>query len=102
MSSLRFEWDEAKNEANQRKHGVSFQLASQVFDDPLHLTLRDRVKDGEERLLTFGTIESLALLVVAHTQRESDEDGEWTEIIRIISAREVTKKEKRFYEEETG
>ncbi|HWG17752.1 MAG TPA: BrnT family toxin [Acidobacteriaceae bacterium] len=46
MSSLRFEWDEAKNLLNQRKHGIGFDEASRVFDDPLYITAPERVEDG--------------------------------------------------------
>ena len=46
VSGIRFEWDEAKNLTNQRKHGVSFQLASQVFLDPLFVSVKDRTKTG--------------------------------------------------------
>ena len=47
MVDIRFEWDEAKNRSNQRKHhGVSFEEARQVFQDPLHLSVQDRIEDG--------------------------------------------------------
>jgi uncharacterized DUF497 family protein len=46
---MRFEWDEAKNLSNQRKHGVSFERASAVFLDPLCVSVEDRVEDGETR-----------------------------------------------------
>jgi uncharacterized DUF497 family protein len=49
VTGIRFEWDEAKNLSNQRKHGVSFEEASQVFLDPLHIVVADRVVDGEQR-----------------------------------------------------
>ncbi len=100
MSSLRFEWDEAKDAANQKKHGVSFEQASQVFFDPLHLSLRERVSGGEERWLTFGTVMDFVLIVVAHTVREESEEAEIVEVVRIISARRVTRSERRFYEEQ--
>lgn len=102
MSSLRFEWDEAKEAANRRKHGVSFKQATQVFIDPLHLSLQERVADGEERWVTFGRIADAALIVVAHTIRECTEEDEVVETIRIISARELTRHERRFYEEQIG
>ena len=47
--SLRFEWDEAKNRANQRKHGVSFEEAAHVFRDPLQVSVQDRTEGGEQR-----------------------------------------------------
>jgi len=53
-SSIRFTWDESKNSINRRKHGVSFEEAIHVFRDPLHVTLYDRVENGELRWQTFG------------------------------------------------
>jgi uncharacterized protein (DUF4415 family) len=49
-----FSWDEAKNRLNQRKHGVSFELAKLVFDDPLQVTRQDRTEAGERRWQTRG------------------------------------------------
>ena len=51
---MRFVWDPAKAESNQRKHGVRFEDAVQVFFDPLHLTVHDRVEGGEYRWQTIG------------------------------------------------
>lgn len=48
-----FEWDEAKNRKNQKKHDVSFETASLVFDDPLRISIQDRHTDGEERWQTW-------------------------------------------------
>jgi hypothetical protein len=56
---MRFEWDEAKNFSNQRKHGVSFEKGA-VFLDPLYVSVQDRVKDGEPRWQTLGMIGELA------------------------------------------
>jgi uncharacterized protein len=91
---MRFEWDEAKNSANQRKHNVSFDLAREVFEDPLHRSVADRIEDGEQRWNTMGMVRGAVLLIVAHTWRE-DED---TEVVRIISARRATRRERRNYE----
>jgi uncharacterized protein len=49
VDSIRFEWDEAKNLSNRRKHGVTFEEASQVFRDPLYVSVQDRVEGGELR-----------------------------------------------------
>ena len=49
-----FEWDEAKNRKNQKKHDVSFETASLVFEDPLRISIQDRHTDGEERWQTIG------------------------------------------------
>ena len=102
MSRIEFEWDEAKNLSNRRKHGLSFEEASQVFRDPLHVSILERVAHGEERWKTFGAVAELSLLVVAHTLYEDSEDDDAVEVVRIISAREVTREERRFYEEENG
>ena len=106
MTGIRFEWDEAKNLSNQRKHGVSFEVASQVFRDPLHLVVADRVVAGEQRWQALGLVEqeagSFPLLVVAHTIREDLDDGGFLEVVRIISARRATAEERKGYEDENG
>ena len=90
-----FSWDDAKNQSNQRKHGVSFETAKHVFDDPLHLSRQDRVEGGQIRWQTLGMIEGVVLLLVAHTV--TDDNG--SEHIRIISARQATKQERKIYEQ---
>ena len=106
MEGIRFEWDEAKNLSNRRKHGVSFEEASQVFRDPLYVSVQDRVEGGELRWQTLGLVDDLLLLTVAHTVREERDEGtdydKSIEVIRIISARPATRKERRRYEEENG
>jgi len=69
VSGIRFEWDEAKNLPNQRKHGVSFEDASEVFRDPLFVSLKDRIENGEQRSQTFGKVGNRLLMMVAHTVR---------------------------------
>lgn len=91
-------WDDAKNESNQRKHGISFAVALLVFDDPLHVTRHDRVENGEQRWQTVGLAGGVALLLVAHTWRDVGNSGEH---IRIISARRSTKLERKVYEQGT-
>jgi uncharacterized DUF497 family protein len=100
VSGIRFEWDEAKNLSNQRKHGVNFKEASQVFLDPLFVSVKDRVVDGEQRWQTFGEVEGCLLLMVAHTAREADGHGATIEVMRIISARHASRKERQRYEDE--
>lgn len=56
---MRFEWDETKNLINQQKHGLDFETASLVFDDPNALSVQDRFENGEERYQTIGMIESI-------------------------------------------
>jgi uncharacterized protein len=98
---MRFEWDEAKNLANQRKHGVSFEEAGQVFLDPFYVSLKERVEDGEQRWQTFGVIHGVLLLMVAHTVREMQGE-ETVDVIRIITARRANSVERRRYENENG
>ena len=100
MTGVRFEWAEAKDLSNQRKHGVSFEDASEVFRDPLFVSLKDRIQDGEQRWQTYGKVGNRLLMMVAHTVREEDAHGATIEIIRIISARYASRKEQRLYEHE--
>ena len=102
VRSIRFEWDEAKNRANQRKHGLSFETGALVFEDPLCVTRTDRTVDGEERLQTLGRIQGVLLVLVAHTLQEELDDDRWIEVIRIISVRYATPRESRSYEKENG
>jgi uncharacterized protein len=93
-----FSWDNNKNASNLAKHGVSFEAAKLVFDDPLHLSKQDRVENGEQRWQTIGLVADCLLLLVAHTWVDED-DG--TEHIRIVSARRATKIERKVYEQST-
>ena len=89
---MTFEWDEKKAAANAKEHGVSFHEAGTVFGDPLAITFSDPDhSDNEYRFLTFGLSRSDRLLVVAHTDRD--------EKVRIISARLMTRHERKTYEE---
>jgi uncharacterized protein len=96
---MRFEWDEEKNRRNIKKHGVSFETAALVFEDPYGLTQRDLLSEDEERWITLGVVELAATLFVVHTlpDRECGLDTEAT--IRIISARRATPRERKQYEE---
>jgi len=106
VTGIRFEWNEAKNVSNQRKHGVSFEEASQVFLDPLHVIVADRIVDGEQRWQTLGLVRraagSFLLLLVAHTVHEDLERDTFIEVIRIISARRAVREEIQSYEDENG
>lgn len=93
---MRFEWDTAKERINRRKHGVSFEIARHVFDDPDALVEQDRVEDGELRWQTLGAVNGILLLLVAHTVDFGDEEP--VETIRIISARRANRKERLRYE----
>jgi uncharacterized protein len=91
---MRFEWDEKKNQANQKKHGISFEEAQTIFYDPLTKVAPDPDhSDDEERFLAVGHSDGHRLLIVAHCYRQPDET------IRIISARRLTKEEREQYEE---
>ena len=88
---MKFEWNERKDQANRRKHGVSFQEATTVFGDPLAATIpAPDHSHGEPRYVTMGYSSSNRLVVVSHT-----EEGE---TFRIISAREASPHERKTYE----
>jgi uncharacterized DUF497 family protein len=88
---VEFEWDPVKAEYNVRKHGVDFTEAATVFNDPLSITYTDPDHSvNEERYIIIGLSLNDRLLIVAHTDRG--------EITRIISAREVTSRERKLYE----
>ncbi len=90
--SFTFEWDDAKAERNIAKHGVSFEEAATAFGDPLSLTIDDPVHSrGEERFVAVGRSAEHRTLVIVHTERG--------ESIRVISAREATRREIRDYEQ---
>lgn len=86
-----WEWDQEKNRENLRKHGLEFETAILVFDDPLAATDDDPYL-YEQRWRTIGMIEGLLVLVV-HTWPDDPDPG------RIISARRATPHERRSYEE---
>lgn len=91
-----FEWDPQKDIINQSKHGVSFEEAREVFDDPLHLSILDnRFNYFEERWISIGKTKKSFTLVVVNLF--FNDDGE--EVIRIISARRATVNERKQYEE---
>ncbi len=88
---MEFTWSRAKAAGNERKHGVSFAEAITVFGDALSLTSFDPDhSDVEDRFITMGTSAAGRLLVVVH----SDQDDH----VRIISAREATRRERKDYE----
>jgi uncharacterized DUF497 family protein len=93
---IRFEWHSVKARTNQRKHGVTFEDAMHVFDDPYALFDQDRVDEaGSPRWQALGLAGGVLLLLVAHTVREEAQD----EVVRIISARRATRKERNRYDE---
>lgn len=91
---MQFEWDPAKSATNLRKHGVSFNEAATVFGDPLAATALDPDHSvTEDRYITIGMSNRRRIIMVAHAER--------SERIRIISARELTRAERKTYEEKT-
>lgn len=90
---MRWDWDEDKARSNLAKHKVSFERAQRVFDDPHHVSLRDDC-ETEERWLTMGLVDGVVVLIVVHTLEEHDDE----EVIRIISARKATRRERESYE----
>ncbi len=90
---MQFTWDERKNRANQRKHGITFETAILVFDDPYQIATQEREVEGELRWQTIGMVKGIQILLVAHTVSESSDE----EVIRIISARKATPQERSIY-----
>ena len=92
---MRFEWDDNKNLTNILKHGISFEEAVLVFDDPFHISKLDkRFSYYEERWITLGQTKNNRLVVAIHLYFDSDEE----EVVRIISARKATANERNQYE----
>lgn len=90
---MHFEWDPEKATRNLTKHKISFSEAATVFVDPLSFTVPDPDHSEEERrLITFGASSQGRLLMVAHTERGDR--------LRLISARTLTRSERKAYEEE--
>lgn len=89
---MEFEWDDDKAESNVRKHGIEFTEAITVFGDPLAMTGYDPYhSDEEDRYITMGLSVTGRLIIVSHTDRG--------EKVRIISAREATRGERKDYED---
>ena len=91
---MRLSWDDPKSRSNQRKHGISFATASRVFLDPFHLSRQDRIVEGEVRWQAIGMVNGPLLVLVGYTVVDEEE-----EVLRIISARRVTRQERIEYEE---
>lgn len=88
-----FEWDEAKERYNLRKHGISFRKAKGLFEHPYLAKLDCKEPYGEDRWIAIGWVESI-LCVVIFTERMTKKDR----IIRIISARKASSRERTMYE----
>ena len=92
MTSITFSWDDQKNKANDKKHGVSFEEAQSVFFDENAIEFSDPDhSEDEDRFLMLGLSHRLRILVVCNCLRKGGSE------IRIISARKATKKEQKTY-----
>ena len=90
---IEFEWDPTKATRNLRKHGVAFREAAMVFGDPFGITVYDPDhSEQEDRFITIGWSAAGRLLIVAHPDRGAR--------IRILSARQLGRRERREYEDE--
>ncbi len=86
---MEFDWDAAKNEANLKKHGISFDEAEHIFDGPTLTRADDRQDYGENRNISLGALSPDAVLVVVHTERRDK--------TRLISARKANRHERKVY-----
>ncbi|MBQ2680265.1 MAG: BrnT family toxin [Firmicutes bacterium] len=88
---MKFEWDDNKEQINIRKHGIDFSTAAYVFDDFYHIEIFDEAhSESEDRFIAIGMVDDIAVIIaVIYTERG--------EIIRIISARKATRREKEVY-----
>ncbi len=88
---MKYEWDKEKAESNLKKHGVDFSEAATVFDDLFYVDFYDpKHSGGEHRFLIIGESNLQRFLIISYAERDDK--------IRIISARELTPKERRNYE----
>ncbi len=86
---MEFEWEEAKNRSNRKKHGIDFNEAKLIFDGVILTLFDDSDHHGEVREVSFGLLKGLLVIAVVHTDRQLR--------IRIISARFATPKEREDY-----
>ncbi len=91
----RFEWDRNKARSNLNKHGIRFSNATRIFNDPKIIMIQDRIVDGEYRWQAYGLVFG-ELLQTAYTIRDTDSLDE--KVIRIISARKASRKERKIYD----
>ena len=95
---MNFEWNPDKARSNLVKHGIAFDVAQRVWDDPLHVVVPDRVEDGEMRWHAIGSIGPVAIVLVVHLYPNEEDDDR----VRIIGARKATAQERRRYEQESA
>jgi uncharacterized DUF497 family protein len=84
-----FEWDTAKDRANRKKYGVSFDEARHIFQSPVFSFTDDRFDYGEKREISIGALENTVVVIVVHTERAGK--------TRIISARKANRNERKVY-----
>ena len=91
---VKFEWNKAKATSNKKKHGISFEEAQSVFYDEYAIQFYDieHTELEEDRFLMLGVSSESKILLVCHCEKDSGN------IIRIISARKATRKERQYYE----
>ena len=87
---MRFVWDDTKSRTNLRKHGISFEIAANVFDGPMLVGRDDREDYGEDRFIGIGTVDQ-RYLVVIYAEQEPD-------LVRIISARKAERHEREAFQ----
>ena len=92
LHGILFEWDSKKAVINLKDHGISFETASEVFHDPFVQVVDEEIVDDEEREAVIGMTVDWRLVYVVYVIRK--------EVVRIISARLVTKAERKSYEEQ--
>jgi uncharacterized DUF497 family protein len=94
---VRFTWDPTKSERNRRVHGISFETAAEVFDDPHHVVGDNYFveSDGEQRYQVIGMTRKLILLLVVFVDRQAD-----GEVIHLVSARKAVDYEENIYSDQ--
>lgn len=96
-TQVEFDWHPGKAASNLRQHGIAFWQAATVFRDPLARSMPDEDhSDVEDRWVTIGQTADGRLVVVVHTFRQRDDQS----LVRIISARDATRRERRIFEYE--
>ncbi len=92
---MEFEWDENKNRANQLTHGLSFENAVEIFDGRFRLTEAATTVEGEERFKTMAQIGDELIVLVVFVYRHGSGVGP---VVRVISARKASRKERLRYD----
>jgi hypothetical protein len=90
---IRFTWDPAKAARNEKRHGISFETAQEVFSDPFHVVVENDFIDDEQRYLAIGRTGTLIMVALVFVDRSQPD----VEVIRIISAREAIPYEQSQY-----